>query len=103
MTSEKKNEFDAEYDNRVQKFDANGTFLTMWGNAGFGNGRFRNPYGVTADASASRTLSAYLVVGRSLDLRLEGTPVGTAPAHGTPRARQIAAASGCARSAGGAR
>ena len=39
------------YNNRVQKFDANGTFLTTWGTSGSGEGQFSNPYGIATDAS----------------------------------------------------
>src|SRR5439155_1739817 len=36
---------------RIQKFDANGTFLTAWGSLGSGDGQFASPSGVAADGS----------------------------------------------------
>jgi sugar lactone lactonase YvrE len=36
---------------RIQKFDNNGTFLTGWGSSGTGNGLFSGPSGVTVDGS----------------------------------------------------
>ena len=36
--------------NRVQKFDSNGTFLATWGSYGAENGQFNNPQGVMVDA-----------------------------------------------------
>ena len=32
--------------NRIQKFDPNGTFITKWGTLGSGNGQFYWPGGV---------------------------------------------------------
>jgi M6 family metalloprotease-like protein len=37
--------------NRIQKFDSNGTFLLKFGVFGGGNGQFANPYGVAVDTS----------------------------------------------------
>src|SRR5205809_1105005 len=37
--------------NRIQKFDASGAFLTAWGNYGAGEGQFAFPSGVAADGS----------------------------------------------------
>ena len=39
--------------NRVQKFDANGVFLSKWGSFGTGNGQFNGPYGIVADATGN--------------------------------------------------
>lgn len=36
--------------NRVQKFDNNGTFIILWGNFGGANGNFHNPTGIACDA-----------------------------------------------------
>ena len=36
---------------RVQKFDLNGTFLTKWGTPGSGNGQFSAPYGIAIDSA----------------------------------------------------
>lgn len=35
--------------NRVQKFDREGTFLLQWGSYGTGEGQFRNPLGIAID------------------------------------------------------
>jgi DNA-binding beta-propeller fold protein YncE len=35
--------------NRVQKFDSNGTFITTWGSYGTGNGQFISPSGIATD------------------------------------------------------
>ena len=35
--------------NRIQKFDSNGTFITKWGTSGSGNGQFPCPVGVAID------------------------------------------------------
>jgi hypothetical protein len=39
--------------NRVQKFDSNGTYLEQWGAEGSGNGQFSMPDGVAIDASGN--------------------------------------------------
>jgi len=36
--------------NRIQKFDSNGTFLTKWGTPGTGDDQFNSPRGVAVDA-----------------------------------------------------
>lgn len=36
---------------RIQKFDANGTFLTKWGSYGSGNGQLKSPNGIAIDSS----------------------------------------------------
>ncbi len=36
--------------NRVRKFDSNGTSLSMWGSYGINNGQFDTPAGITTDA-----------------------------------------------------
>jgi len=33
---------------RIQKFDSNGNYITQWGTLGSGDGQFTNPYGVAA-------------------------------------------------------
>jgi len=38
--------------NRIQKFDTDGTFLTTWGSFGTSNGQLDNPHGVATDATA---------------------------------------------------
>jgi uncharacterized repeat protein (TIGR01451 family) len=35
---------------RIQKFDNNGTYLLQWGSGGAGNGTFYSPYGVAVDS-----------------------------------------------------
>src|SRR5213592_803022 len=44
---------------RIQKFDANGTFLTAWGSPGSGDGQFRGPEGVATDASGHVYVTDY--------------------------------------------
>ena len=41
------------YNNRVQKFDSNGTFITKWGSSGTGNGQFNFPSDVAIDSSGN--------------------------------------------------
>ncbi len=36
--------------NRIQKFDANGQFITQWGSEGDGPGQFKEPWGIAVDA-----------------------------------------------------
>jgi tripartite motif-containing protein 71 len=36
---------------RIQKFDGNGNFITMWGSEGEGDGQLKNPAGVAIDTS----------------------------------------------------
>ncbi|MGB8164256.1 MAG: hypothetical protein WCF14_04520, partial [Nitrososphaeraceae archaeon] len=37
--------------NRVQKFTADGQFVTKWGSSGSGDGQFNGPMGLTVDPS----------------------------------------------------
>ena len=39
--------------NRIQKFNSNGTFITKWGSSGNGDGQFSNPTGVAVDSSGN--------------------------------------------------
>ena len=39
--------------NRIQKFDSSGTFITKWGSYGTGDGQFRYPSGVAEDSSGN--------------------------------------------------
>ncbi len=39
--------------NRIQKFDSNGGYLTQWGSYGSGNGQFNHPQGVAVDSSGN--------------------------------------------------
>ena len=39
-----------EGNNRIQKFDSRGSFLTKWGREGSGPGQFKAPWGVACDA-----------------------------------------------------
>ena len=39
--------------NRVQKFDSNGKFITKWGTAGSGDGQFSAPVGIAIDSSGN--------------------------------------------------
>jgi DNA-binding beta-propeller fold protein YncE len=38
---------------RIQKFDNNGTFIKQWGSSGSGNGQFSNPHGIAIDSSGN--------------------------------------------------
>ena len=38
---------------RIQKFDADGVFVTKWGSSGTGNGQFNLPFGVAVAADGS--------------------------------------------------
>src|SRR5947208_1651860 len=38
---------------RIEKFDSNGTFITTWGSLGTANGQFNHPEGITVDASGN--------------------------------------------------
>lgn len=40
-------------DNRVQKFDSDGVYLTGWGSAGSGDGQFASPHGVAVHPNGS--------------------------------------------------
>jgi hypothetical protein len=44
-----------KYNNRIQKFDSNGNFITTWGSSGFGDGDFffLGPSGIAADNSGN--------------------------------------------------
>ena len=50
---------------RIQKFDANGTFLTTWGSLGSGNGQFLEPSGVAADGAGTSTSQMATIASRS--------------------------------------
>lgn len=39
--------------NRVQKFDSSGKFITIWGSYGTGDGQFNNPFGNAVDSSGN--------------------------------------------------
>jgi DNA-binding beta-propeller fold protein YncE len=48
------NVYAADTDNdRIQKFDPNGTFITKWGTSGSGNGQFSWPVGIAIDNSGN--------------------------------------------------
>jgi DNA-binding beta-propeller fold protein YncE len=36
--------------NRVEKFDSNGNFITKWGSNGTADGQFDNPMGIAIDS-----------------------------------------------------
>src|SRR5262249_26475387 len=40
-------------DDRIQKFDASGTFLTAWGSSGSGNGQFLFPVGMATEGGGN--------------------------------------------------
>ena len=39
------------FNNRVQKFTSDGTFIREWGSFGTGDGQFNNPIGIEVDSS----------------------------------------------------
>ena len=39
--------------NRIQKFDSSGKFITKWGSYGNGDGQFHNPDGIEVDSSGN--------------------------------------------------
>jgi tripartite motif-containing protein 71 len=39
--------------NRIQKFDSNGTYITSWGTNGTGNGQFKAPTGIAVDSAGN--------------------------------------------------
>ena len=39
--------------NRIQKFDSNGNFITKWGSEGAGDGQFKSPLGIAIDSSGN--------------------------------------------------
>jgi len=41
------------YNHRMQKFDSDGNFLTMWGSSGVGEGQFYYPSGVAVDSAGN--------------------------------------------------
>ncbi len=41
------------YNNRIQKFNTNGLYLTQWGTQGSGNGQLYQPGGITTDAAGN--------------------------------------------------
>ena len=41
------------YNNRIQKFSPDGTFITKWGNSGTGDGQFNGPLGIAIDGSGN--------------------------------------------------
>ena len=42
-----------EGNNRIQKFDSNGNFITKWGTQGTGDGQFEEPTGIALDSSGN--------------------------------------------------
>ena len=47
------------YNNRIQKFNPDGTYLFQWGEAGTGDGQFNSPIGITIDSSDNIYVSDY--------------------------------------------
>lgn len=39
--------------NRVQKFDSDGNFITKWGSEGSGEGQFNRPLGISVDSEGN--------------------------------------------------
>ena len=46
-------------EHRIQKFDANGVFVTKWGSHGSGDGQFLSPTAITVDASGNVYVADY--------------------------------------------
>jgi len=49
------------YNNRIQKFTANGSLITKWGTAGSGEGQFSRPWDVATDLAGN----VYVADGRN--------------------------------------
>jgi len=47
------NVYGVDEDERVQKFDLNGNFITKWGSYGSGDGQFARPQGIATDSSGT--------------------------------------------------
>ena len=45
--------------NRIQKFNSNGGYITQWGSYGSGNGQFMNPRGIAVDSSGNVFVADY--------------------------------------------
>lgn len=45
--------------NRIQKFDYKGNFITTWGTKGTKEGQFQTPYGVSVDTSGNVYVTEY--------------------------------------------
>jgi DNA-binding beta-propeller fold protein YncE len=43
---------------RIQVFDSNGNFITMWGTSGTGDGQFKSPSGIAVDSSSGNVYVA---------------------------------------------
>ena len=46
------------WNNRIQKFDSNGEFITKWGSEGNGNGELFNHLGISVDSSTGNVYVA---------------------------------------------
>ena len=46
--------------NRIQKFDSNGAFITKWGSSGSEDGQFNYPVGVAVDSSGNVYVADYV-------------------------------------------
>ena len=54
------NVYVADYLNdRIQKFDSNGNFITKWGSEGSGDGQFNAPNSVATDSSGNVYVTDY--------------------------------------------
>jgi DNA-binding beta-propeller fold protein YncE len=62
--------------NRIQKFDAGGTFLLSWGHSGTGDGEFDHPEGIAITSDHS----IYVVDSGNHRVQKFGTPVPVEPA-----------------------
>ena len=48
-----------QHNQRIQKFDQNGNFITMWGTPGNGQGEFNYPYGIAIDSRGNVYVSGH--------------------------------------------
>jgi len=53
------NVYVGDRNNRIQKFDSKGKFLTKWGTVGTGNGQFRAPHHIAVDSSGNVYVADY--------------------------------------------
>jgi tripartite motif-containing protein 71 len=45
--------------NRIQKFDSTGKFITTWGSHGSDDGQFKSPTGIAVDSSGNAYITDY--------------------------------------------
>ena len=70
------------YNERIQKFDSNGNFITKWGTQGSGNGQFVEPEGVAIDSSGN----VYVSLTRTTVESRSSTRMAISSPSGGPKA-----------------